>query len=378
MATKTTRRKPSAAKKSPVKPPAPTKQSATKASVAKKKVAAKPARPKAKSPSPTKAVAKKTAARKSPPRAAKKSAAKKVAPPQATAKKSAKRVAPAKQAPASKGKPYGVLAAAAAARAPQRTVFIDVENTSHEEALERVLEQLEIDRANLPTEVIGVGNWRLVAQRLARRLAALGAQLVHSAPVAGVRDWSDLWIAVAAGLRLGRALPGDTLEIVSNDKAFDAVGDAAAGLGVIFRRITLTTGHTRQPVSDSLPEESRAPRRRRRGTRGGAKKAALVAAPGAVATPSAPAATAAHHPAPTRAAPAPTEGPHTATHEQITALLERLSGGIADRWVNLDVLENVLKNEGFSRPPGSQRLVTRLRRLEDIEVSPHGAVRLIR
>jgi len=44
--------------------------------------------------------------------------------------------------------------------------------------------------------------------------------------------------------------------------------------------------------------------------------------------------------------------------------------------VNIDVLENVLKHEGFSRPPGSPRLVTRLRNIKDVEVDPHGRVRI--
>ena len=35
-----------------------------------------------------------------------------------------------------------------------------------------------------------------------------------------------------------RRIEGDVLEVVSHDRAFDAVGDAAARLGVTFRRIT--------------------------------------------------------------------------------------------------------------------------------------------
>ena len=44
--------------------------------------------------------------------------------------------------------------------------------------------------------------------------------------------------------------------------------------------------------------------------------------------------------------------------------------------MNLDVLETALKHEGFSRPPGSLRLVTRLRNLKDVEVDAHGRVRI--
>ena len=60
----------------------------------------------------------------------------------------------------------------------------------------------------------------------------------------------------------------------------------------------------------------------------------------------------------------------------MAALIQRLTNGEPARWVNLDVLENALKSEGFSRPPGSPRLVTRLRALKEMEVDSHGRVRL--
>ena len=44
--------------------------------------------------------------------------------------------------------------------------------------------------------------------------------------------------------------------------------------------------------------------------------------------------------------------------------------------MNIDVLEQALKHEGFSRPPGSPRLVTRLRNIKDVEVDAHGRVRI--
>lgn len=268
-------------------------------------------------------------------------------------------------------------AAATPGRQVRRTIFIDVENTSHVAELERAIGKLDIDRVRENTHVIGVGNWRLIAQRLGRDLAAFGAQLVHSAPVSGVRDWSDLWIAVSAGIQLGHSSPGDILEIVSNDRAFDAVGDAAAVLGVTFRRIALSTSSSSSSAAaasaagDEAPAKKATRRRRRsRGGRGAKKVSATAASPTASETEpvEAPA------PAPHRAAPA--DSPHGASHEQITGVLARLSGGDPERWVNLDVLENVLKQEGFSRPPGSPRLVTRLRHFADIEVSPQGRVRL--
>ena len=85
---------------------------------------------------------------------------------------------------------------------------------------------------------MAVANWRVVGHEAARLLAARGAHLVHSAPSTGVRDWSDLRIAVAAGIWLAAARPGDVIEIVSDDRAFDAVGDVAASLGIEFRRLS--------------------------------------------------------------------------------------------------------------------------------------------
>lgn len=141
---------------------------------------------------------------------------------------------------------------AAHPRLPHRAIFVDVENTSSEDTLLPVLASLNINFGAQPTELRAIGNWRSVGQRLGYRLASMGAQLVHSAPVSGVKDWSDLWIAVAAGCWLARAAPGDTLDIVSDDRAFDAVGDAAASLGVTFRRVSC-----RSPGRSTPPVEQR-------------------------------------------------------------------------------------------------------------------------
>ncbi len=58
------------------------------------------------------------------------------------------------------------------------------------------------------------------------------------------------------------------------------------------------------------------------------------------------------------------------------AVIRRLTHDEPGRWINLDVLEKALKHEGFSRPPGSPRLVTRLRNIKDVEVDAHGRVRV--
>jgi hypothetical protein len=265
---------------------------------------------------------------------------------------------------------------------PQRAIFIDVENTSSEAALIGALDQLGIDHATMPTELVAVGNWRVIGQHVARMLAQRGARLLHTAPATGVKDWSDLSIAVAAGIWLGRAQPGDQIEIVSADRAFDAVADAAVNLGVKFRRLTygplsgLAEAITHAEVAEGGPRRSRRGGRRRRG---GAKPPAPW---GPAAAPAIEAPTRHARPLPAIVpAAAATNGTDKdiqgATPEQIIATIARLTSKAPERGVNLDLLINALKAEGFGRPPGSPRLVTRLRKMKDVEVSPTGMVRLV-
>ena len=295
--------------------------------------------------------------------------------PKRRAKKPSAPVTKAKQAALARPKR---TIAAVALRPSRRAIFIDVENTTSEASLFDAIESLKIDRREQPVELTAVGNWRLVGPLVARRLCALGAQLVHSAPARGVRDWSDLWIAVAAGCWLGRATVGDVLEIISNDRAFDAVGDAAAARGVVFRRLQ----HQRGTVAAQPAAEPRRPRRTRGGRHHGRRHGGTGPAPQAAA----PASTTPHlRPAPARPAPSyPTpprppahvEEPHGASRDQIIAVIRRLTRNEPGRWVNIDVLEKALKQEGFSRPPGSPRLVTRLRNIKDVEVDANGRVRI--
>jgi hypothetical protein len=109
----------------------------------------------------------------------------------------------------------------------RRGIFFDVENTSRPQDIDHVLRYLMIDRVGIDTDFTAVGNWRVIGHETARMLAQNGASLVHSAPSTGVRDWSDLRIAVAAGVWLASTRPGDMIDIVSDDQAFDAVGDVA-------------------------------------------------------------------------------------------------------------------------------------------------------
>jgi hypothetical protein len=145
-------------------------------------------------------------------------------------------------------------------------VFFDVENSSRREHVASMLAHLGLpDRGN-HTRVVAIGNWRVVSAETARLLAHAGADLIHSAPVLGVKDWSDLRIAVDAGRWLGGAHPADVLEIVSDDQAFDAVGDVAATIGVLFRRISHRSLRRGGIIASSAarPSERAARRRRQR------------------------------------------------------------------------------------------------------------------
>ena len=280
------------------------------------------------------------------------------------------------------GLPLSVPEPALAARVPEpetapplpssrRAIFFDVENTSRAEHIARVLSHLAVDRAGRRTEFFAVGNWRVIGHDTARLLARHGAALVHSAPSVGVRDWSDLRIAVASGVWLAGARPGDVIEVVSDDRAFDAVGDVAASLGVTFRRLSyrgLLGIPTPQPVDAERAERDHAQperggrRRWRRGGRGRGEHGAPRPAPQAPI----------HH-APRGEAGA--AEPHTAPHDEIVAVVRDLARSRGT--VTLDSLANALKARGFSRPPGSPRLITRLRRIKELEVNRAGVITLV-
>ncbi len=278
----------------------------------------------------------------------------------------------------------------AAAPAPlptgRRAIFVDVENSSRADHIGRVLDHLAIDRADRRVDLIAVGNWRVIGADSARLLARRGAQLVHSAPSTGVRDWSDLRIAVSAGVWLGSGRPGDLIEIISDDRAFDAVGDVAAVLGVEYRRLSyrnLTAGlaasaEEAPAAAAPAPREGRGGRRggrgRRRGGRGGRRfdQGGRGPMPARSSTPS---------PAPSaRAAePARSHGEpdaHTAPHDELVEVVRELADHAPNGAVLIDTLARALKERGFSRPPGSPRLITRLRRIRQLVVSQTGRITL--
>src|SRR6266446_9688563 len=249
--------------------------------------------------------------------------------------------------------------------ANQRAIFFDVENASQPGRVAQVIELLAIDRLGCRTEFVAVGNWRVIGPETARLLARHGAQLVHSAPSTGVRDWSDLRIAVSAGVWLAGARPGDVLEIVSDDRAFDAVGDVAAALGITFHRLTARTlgGVSPAEPSHAAPATERGQRRGSRGRRGGRAPAAGAEARRAEAG----------RQEPERDQPVEA---HTAPHDELVLVVRELAERTPNGAVLIDNVARTLKARGFSRPAGSPRLVTRLRRIKELSVSPTGMITL--
>ena len=257
----------------------------------------------------------------------------------------------------------------------RRAIFVDVENSSKAEHVGRVLDHLAIDRRDRRVDLIAVGNWRVIGADSARLLARRGAQLVHSAPSTGVRDWSDLRIAVSAGVWLGSARPGDLIEIISDDRAFDAVGDVAAVLGVEYRRLSYRglTGMAaaEEPAEQpaQAPREGRGRRRRgRRWGRGGGRHDGRPRGQGGL-PPAAP-----RPSEPARADSA--AGAHTAPHDELVEVVRELAQRSSNGAVLIDTLARALKERGFSRPPGSPRLITRLRRIRELAVSRTGMITL--
>src|SRR5262245_11424548 len=254
----------------------------------------------------------------------------------------------------------------------RHAIFFDVENTSNPTHIERVVGRLAIDHAGQSTEFFAVGNWRVIGHETGRVLARFGAQLLHSAPSTGVRDWSDLRIAVSAGVWLAGARPGDGIEIVSDDRAFDAVGDVAATLGVEYRRLSFRNLAGLRPDEVLGPREDLEPRgrRRRRGHRGRGRHERQ-------ARPSPPRA---QHEPTVQAPPSPAPDSaelHTAPHDEIVGVARELIQTSERGSVTIDGLANALKARGFRRPPGSPRLITRLRRIRELEVSRNGLITLV-
>jgi hypothetical protein len=262
--------------------------------------------------------------------------------------------------------------------AGRRAIFVDVENSSRADHVSRVLDHLAIDRQDRRVDLIAVGNWRVIGADSARLLARRGAHLVHSAPSTGVKDWSDLRIAVSAGVWLGSARPGDLIEIISDDRAFDAVGDVAALLGVEYRRLSHRGLTGASSIVEPVEPEAAAPRegsgrRGRRGRRRGRGGGGGGRSDHAPRAPMPPRAVAHHVPAPAAA-----NGPaHTAPLDELVDIVRELAQRSPNGSVLIDTLARSLKERGFSRPPNSPRLITRLRRIHELAVSRTGMITLV-
>jgi hypothetical protein len=74
--------------------------------------------------------------------------------------------------------------------------------------------------------------------------------------------------------------------------------------------------------------------------------------------------------------PTPHDPPQTAPHDELVSVVRELVEASPRRSVVIDVVAGALKARGFLRPPGSPRLVTRLRRIRELVVSPSGMITL--
>ena len=67
---------------------------------------------------------------------------------------------------------------------------------------------------------------------------------------------------------------------------------------------------------------------------------------------------------------------HTAPHDELVLVVRELAERTPNGAVLIDNVARTLKARGFSRPAGSPRLVTRLRRIKELSVSPTGMITL--
>ena len=68
---------------------------------------------------------------------------------------------------------------------------------------------------------------------------------------------------------------------------------------------------------------------------------------------------------------------HSAPHDELVDVVRELAERTPNGAVLIDNVARTLKARGFSRPPGSPRLVTRLRRIKELMVSPTGMITLV-
>jgi len=73
----------------------------------------------------------------------------------------------------------------------------------------------------------------------------------------------------------------------------------------------------------------------------------------------------------------PAVDPQTAPHDEMVSVIEELIARSSDNSVSIDTLANALKSRGFRRPPGSPRLITRLRRIRQITIDRAGRITLV-
>jgi hypothetical protein len=87
-----------------------------------------------------------------------------------------------------------------------------------------------------------------------------------------------------------------------------------------------------------------------------------------------------HHappPPPPRPAVADDDGPvHTAPHDELIEVVRDMMT-TSPNGVTLDQLANALRERGFRRTPGSPRLITRLKRIKQLDINRNGLIRVM-
>src|SRR4029077_16679709 len=77
------------------------------------------------------------------------------------------------------------------------------------------------------------------------------------------------------------------------------------------------------------------------------------------------------------AAPLADSPAHTAPLDELVDIVRELAQRSPNGAVLIDTLARTLKDRGFSRPPNSPRLITRLRRIRELAVSRTGMITLV-
>lgn len=142
-------------------------------------------------------------------------------------------------------------------------VIFDVENSSRVEHVTGLVEHLGLATLDGRTALLAVGNWAVVAQETARILARHGGTADAQRTEAAREGLDRPPYRGGCGLLARDRAARRPAQIVTDDQAFDAVGDVASGYGVLFERLAFRDLLARAAVAP-VPPKRRARRHSRR------------------------------------------------------------------------------------------------------------------